>query len=416
MPPEEAKRIIEGIGSEILKSRESYIWLDYVRALRVISDVIFTRTSGFILELIQNAEDAGSGTGVSGNVEIWINKKRLKFVHNGRPFNEEDVRALCSIRSSKKPELGTLGYLGIGFKSVFKVTDSPEIYSGAFSFRFDRSSFPDPRNTPWQVIPNWVSSPSEKVNPQLTSFILPFRQEEDYGVVDVDVMRLKIGLYLFLRWLKRVTVHNEVTRTDWTLENVGDAEDEIRTLRRGGQQQRFKFYRETCSVPESVRGDRLVQEYRPNVLQREVVIAFAVDGSGNLDARQAGTMYGGVYSFLPLAEATSGASFAIQTDFLVQPGRETINYEARWNHWLIERVTELAKRAIHDFKSHPTWKYQFLPSFEFHKSEGDECFERFFSPKLIKPLEQFLSEDTCIPTMDGEWATPAQVVRLLAGC
>jgi hypothetical protein len=33
----------------------------------------------------------------------------------------------------KRPELGTIGYLGIGFKSVFKITDSPHIFSGRFS-------------------------------------------------------------------------------------------------------------------------------------------------------------------------------------------------------------------------------------------------------------------------------------------
>jgi hypothetical protein len=36
---------------------------DYVNALKLVSQVIFTRSSGFVLELIQNAEDAGLGLG-----------------------------------------------------------------------------------------------------------------------------------------------------------------------------------------------------------------------------------------------------------------------------------------------------------------------------------------------------------------
>src|SRR5437899_7699889 len=119
-PSQEPRRTIANVREEIEKSKGQYIWQDYVRALRVISEVIFTKSAGFILEFIQNAEDAGVGLLVPGEVRICINKQRIKITHNGRPFTEENVRALCSIRSSKKPEQGTLGYLGIGFKSVFK--------------------------------------------------------------------------------------------------------------------------------------------------------------------------------------------------------------------------------------------------------------------------------------------------------
>lgn len=63
------------------------------------------------------------------------------MIHNASPFKESDVKALCGIRSSKKPEKGTLGYLGIGFKSTFKVTDCPEIYSNEFQFKFDRNAY-----------------------------------------------------------------------------------------------------------------------------------------------------------------------------------------------------------------------------------------------------------------------------------
>ena len=89
-----------------------------MNALKLISQVVFTRSSGFILELIQNAEDAGLGSSSPGMFEITLNQKRIKISHNGRPFTEDDVRALCGIRSSKKPEKGTLGYLGIDLDAI----------------------------------------------------------------------------------------------------------------------------------------------------------------------------------------------------------------------------------------------------------------------------------------------------------
>src|SRR5258706_3887468 len=105
---------VEAIRTEFELSRGSRIWTDYVNAIRLVSQVVFTRSSGFVLEFIQNAEDAGQGLSGKGEVSITVNQSRLKFAHNGRPFDESNLGAICGIRSSKKPERGTLGYLGIG--------------------------------------------------------------------------------------------------------------------------------------------------------------------------------------------------------------------------------------------------------------------------------------------------------------
>ena len=411
---DKAKEVINAIQQEIKASKGMRIWDDYVNALKLIAQVVFTRSSGFILELLQNAEDAGLGLQSSGTFEVIINQSRAKVIHNGRPFSEEDARALCGIRSSKKPENGTLGYLGIGFKSVFKVTDCPEIYSGGFQFKFDRNykDWEDPSKTPWHVLPIWIEQASEAVDHEKTTFIIPFREATSYPALLQETTKLSTELYLFLRWLKQVVIVDELGGRIWTLENVGESEDGATTLRYDGREQKFRFFRRACPVPDWVKQDRLTQEYRAKVPQREIAIAFALDGKGNLAPIQAGAMYGGVYSFLPLGEARSGAKFPIQADFLVQPGREAINYEAKWNHWLVEQVTDLCKEAIAYFKNHKTWKYQFLPAFEFTKSPGLEVYNKLFGPKLIEPIESHLKQDACVPTAEGSWAKLEQVVKV----
>ncbi len=50
------KKAIEDIRKKIEASKGTHIWGDYVNALKLISQVVFTRSSGFILELIQNAD------------------------------------------------------------------------------------------------------------------------------------------------------------------------------------------------------------------------------------------------------------------------------------------------------------------------------------------------------------------------
>src|SRR5216684_3081937 len=196
----DARKAVENIRRELERAKGTHIWQDYVNALRLVSQVVFTRSSGFVLELIQNAEDAGQGLEGLGDVSITVNKDRLKFVHNGRPFDDANLGAICGIRSSKKPERGTLGYLGIGFKSVFKVADCVEVCSNGYRFKFDRNH-PEwsgrTTDTPWHVIPLWVEQPSETIEAEKTTFIIHLRNEEARAHLMEGLKAIRAELYLF---------------------------------------------------------------------------------------------------------------------------------------------------------------------------------------------------------------------------
>jgi hypothetical protein len=148
------------------------------------------------------------------------------------------------------------------------------------------------------------------------------------------------------------------------------------------------------------------------VERREIVIGFALDRTGKLSPSEAMASYGGVYSFLPLGESKSGAGFPLQADFLVQPGRDAINYEAPWNHWLVDEVAELCTKAIAAFVAHPTWRSQFLPMFTFSHSRGNEAYEKLFGPRLIEPIERHLNVEPCVPTAQESLAPLSRLVRL----
>lgn len=57
------KQVVARIRAELEAARGSRIWPEYIRALNLISQVVFTRSAGFVLELVQNAEDAGKEGG-----------------------------------------------------------------------------------------------------------------------------------------------------------------------------------------------------------------------------------------------------------------------------------------------------------------------------------------------------------------
>ena len=405
----EQQQFVERLQHDLRSAAGSQIARDYENALRLVAQVVFTRNSGFILEFIQNAEDAGIGSESPGRFSIHINTDRVRISHNARPFKESDVRAICGIQSFKRPEKGTLGYLGIGFKSVFKVTDRPQIVSGGFQFKFDKDHWKDGTEL-WRVLPIWISEPPEPTNDSETTFIIPFRDKSVYSKVAAELAHLGTELYLFLKWLRQIEVVDEVSRKQWVLENLGE-EDGVSTLRRGANTQRFKFFRNTVEVPQSVRRDELTREYRALVRQREIAIAFALDDQGNLAPTLAGAMYGGVYSFLPLGEASSGVKFPIQADFLVQPGRDAINYEARWNRWLLSEIAKLCKKAIGEFKANDRWRYQLLPVFAF-AGNSSEAFVRFFGPILLAPMRQYLESQPVVPMTGDGFAFPSRLFRL----
>lgn len=99
---------------------------------------LYTHTKRFIFELIQNADDMPDGR-KDVNIEINLLSNHLLFLHNGKYFDRDDVKAISdAAKSTKSKSLSQTGYKGIGFKSVF--TDSTRVYikSGDYFFKFDK--------------------------------------------------------------------------------------------------------------------------------------------------------------------------------------------------------------------------------------------------------------------------------------
>ena len=83
----------------------------------------------FIYELLQNAEDANAK-----EVRIKLTKYGLDVHHDGDDFSIEDIKGLVSVGfSSKSDDLNKVGQFGVGFKSVFRFTSTPQVFSGLFN-------------------------------------------------------------------------------------------------------------------------------------------------------------------------------------------------------------------------------------------------------------------------------------------
>lgn len=132
---------------------------DLGRLLKIASEQLYGKDVHWALELLQNAEDAGAR-----HIIFVFENDRILVSNDGAPFTAEDVWAICSAGHSAKKN--KIGFFGIGFKSVFKLSDAPEIRSGHYALRLEDKIYPSPLD---------VDDPER---PRGARFTLPVRPAE----------------------------------------------------------------------------------------------------------------------------------------------------------------------------------------------------------------------------------------------
>lgn len=136
----------------------------------------------FVYELLQNAEDQDAT-----RVRFDLRPDRLLFWHNGNPFCRRDVESITGLGDSDKPlsEEVKIGRFGIGFKSVFSVTERPEVYSTIdgepFSFAIEDIFVPTPQRD--------TCGYCQKGG---TLFVLPFKDADRDAIYENIQTRLQL--------------------------------------------------------------------------------------------------------------------------------------------------------------------------------------------------------------------------------
>ena len=174
---------------------EKSAWVEQTKRLNNFEGIkntltkLYTSSGHFIFELLQNAEDVSASS-----VTFKLEPDRLVFEHNGtRLFDINDIDSITNIGDSTKEDNGnTIGKFGIGFKSVFEYTDSPEIHSGDYNFAIEDLFVPK------------VISPLINVEKSKTIIILPFNnssksEKQCYDEINVSLNDLKATDLLFLQ-------------------------------------------------------------------------------------------------------------------------------------------------------------------------------------------------------------------------
>ena len=135
----------------------------------------------FFIELIQNGHDAHPQGTIDGTLHITLDLTEGEYgcvyvANRGRPFSESNVAALCDIAASDKPPGQDIGNKGVGFRSVFQVTNWPEIYSAGDSVgsdQFDGFCFGFARPADVLRLTNGDESARNRILEHISPYFLP---------------------------------------------------------------------------------------------------------------------------------------------------------------------------------------------------------------------------------------------------
>ena len=296
------------------------------------------------LELIQNADDAGAAKMrfdvKRDGLNVWNSAKFSScglsehvcpmIETEGRPCN---FHAISKMGSRNKISVGSqIGRFGIGFVSVYQITDGPTVRSLNLEMRLD---------------PLRGRSPARKVAPVVgTEFDLPWADRPSptraglrasptpQDVVDIMIERLRVALdggLIFLR---------NLTHVELLIEGVLDQAitihrtDNHLAIRREPDGRETKWRIITADAQKLIEERDLRRRFAMlSELDRDTKVSIAVPLSDN-------RVDGLVYAFLPTEQPTR-LPFHVNADFFPRPDRRSIvlggeQHDRHWNEALLQ--------------------------------------------------------------------------------
>lgn len=317
-------------------------------AIERLAEDLYGAECHFLYELIQNAEDAHRrGTNRCGK-DSNCGEGRLRLVlgedatgvhpyffseSDEAGLTAQDVESLCDISASSKQggQLDIMvGNKGIGFKSVFVVSDCPHILSGGYTFKLDVAG---PLGQLGYITPTWLSPneietlPSEVLrawNSGRTVFLLPLRRPELALAIEREMDELcgpAKASVLFLQALRSIELMPHGATSGRRLQRavpINSQEGALTVIRvpRSHTNEKEELIAEhpfaICRYKVQCQGPKAVDfGAREQPRSAELVLAFPLRDGGSLQDHRSGGEDGPELLFCTLPIRCIGFGFAL---------------------------------------------------------------------------------------------------------
>lgn len=233
--PEEGLRVLR---NSRLTTKESLGKNGYRRYIELIQQT-GTDKGRFLHELLQNANDCYYPKDAIPTFSFNQTNNQVETRYNESGFTWENIRAITAIGESTKNNLlsnhsGIIGEKGIGFKSVFSIASTVQIFSGKYAFSLSAQEPTIPKNIAGRTKPEPGTRMIFTLKPGIT---LPSLKETDI-----------LYLCLCLRRLKKLKINN------YEVSIAENANERIITINR--RQYVFKRYTHRFTVNEDALAER----------------------------------------------------------------------------------------------------------------------------------------------------------------
>ena len=357
-------------------------------------ETIFNEVTGaqhtYIYELLQNANDYPHN-GEQVTVKFILTNHYLFFMHSGAYFNLRNVIGISNInQGEKKKNTETIGYKGIGFKTVFVNNEYVYLKSGDWSLRFDRRYSEEKffGDCPWALmpIPTDVSELDEEARGIISNydmrvqFALKHKTDARKNIEQLDKVFCDNQILLFIPHVYQVEVIvdgkvRHLVEKDATKWVVSDFTYKVPSD--------LKEW-----VEENVNsGDKIPEKFKDI---DNIRISFAVGRDRN---RIIPIENARIYNYLP-TELRLGFCFLFNADFVPNGSRSGL-HDVAWNDRIMEQcgcqfadwwVSLLQEENKYDMNS----VFDILPPFD-----SQDKYAKLF----VKGFKKRIVQIPCIPTL-----------------
>jgi len=342
---------------------------------------LYTDPSHFIYELLQNAEDEGAK-----EINIKLFEDKLEFYHDGKDFDIRDIEGVTGIGvTKKKDDLNAIGKFGVGFKSVFAITQTPEIFSGEYQIKIEDF-----------VVPVPIESAEEIKN---TLIRLPFNHkfrspQEIFDITKKKLENLELKILLFLKNIKEIK---------WeTPSSNGHYLKETKIIQKKPRVKRVKLI-STNSTEEYLVIERPIRIEDKNLIV-EVAFKLGKDEKGKeIIISEPNSK---LVVFFPTEKVTF-LNFLIQGPFKTTPNRENIPLEDEQNKIILDEIGKLVAESLNIIKDLGYLDVNFLNILPINPQITTQ--EQIYSVIYNKVKEKLIS-DELLPTADGKYTKPSDAL------
>ena len=339
----------------------------------------YAEATHFVFELLQNADDQEAK-----KVQFKLLPDRTEFLHWGKPFKREDVERITRLGDSDKPnEIHKIGSFGIGFKSVFAVTERPEVYcqlnGRPFAFAIE------------ELIVPVALAPAARQGEE-TLFLLPYSEKQ--GVdrsSDAAAQLRKTGaeVLMFLNHIEELVWEDDAGNGERyrCVRGANDVTVFERTVLGAGKKQpgaaAYRVFRRPVTLPDG----------RPS----EVCLAFRLDLRGKA-VGESGPAKLWVYFE---TEEQIGFRFRVHGPFKLTDNRANIMRGEAFNRQLIGELSGLAAGALTVLRDEKRLVRETLNALPI---PADDIAENW--TELANSIWQMLREEKMLPTAAEGYADP----------